>query len=142
MRSPLARISPIATLLLAALAGMAVVPTPEPAAAQDMQPSPIVVEMHDFSFSPDQIVVRVNEPVQFVLPNMGEQRHRFHIGGFGEEWRSETVSPADTMILDLTFTAAGVYELWCPFTTGGNHRELGMEGTLTVVNDDMMPSMP
>ena len=65
----------------------------------------------------------------FEVVNDGQIPHALEIEGNGEEVVSKTLSSTgdtDTVSIDLK---AGEYEWYCPI---GNHKDQGMEGTLTV----------
>jgi plastocyanin len=92
--------------------------------------------MADYEFRPGAVTVRANEPIRFVLPNVGSDRHRvnFALPGSDDRVRSDDTPGGGTVILDATFTMPGVYEMWCSVSTDGvSHRDRGMLGTLTVV---------
>jgi len=66
-------------------------------------------------------------PVTIDLDNPASTPHAVEIEGNGVEEASETVSASKTSVsADLK---PGTYEFYCPV---GNHRDQGMEGTLTV----------
>jgi uncharacterized cupredoxin-like copper-binding protein len=61
-------------------------------------------------------------------PSKNQLPHALEIEGRGIEKSSETIQPGgdSTLSIDL---APGKYEFYCPV---GNHKQQGMEGTLTV----------
>jgi plastocyanin len=106
------------------------------ALAQKARGSEVTILMGDYDFRPSAVTVRANEPIRFVLPNVGADRHRvnFALPGSDDRVRSDATGGGGTVILDTTFTVPGVYEMWCSVSTDGvSHRDLGMVGTLTVV---------
>jgi plastocyanin len=134
MRNRLAPLAVLPVLVLAVLAGTVIGARSEANAAQDVQPLMVPVIAEDFRFVPSDMTVRANQPIRFVFMNNGAERHRLNVGGFDDRWRSEDPGPGDMTTLDAVFTQPGVYEVWCSSVTdAGNHRALGMEGTLTVV---------
>jgi plastocyanin len=93
--------------------------------------------MDDYRFVPGEITVRVNEPVEFVLTNVGADRHRvnFALPGSDDRVRSDDAMGGEMRTLSTAFPVAGRYEMWCSVSTDGvSHRDLGMVGTLTVVD--------
>ena len=66
-------------------------------------------------------------PVTINLDNPSSTPHAVEIEGGGVEEASETVSDAETSV--TAELEAGEYTFYCPV---GNHRDGGMEGTLTV----------
>jgi len=117
-----------------ALSGSSVL-QPEVAAADQAPSNQIAIEMGDFYITPSDVVVRANEPVEFVTANVGELRHRVSFQLVGTEERTDlpTANPAEATTAAMTFTVPGTYEMFCPFTGGGiDHRANGMLGTLTV----------
>ncbi len=136
MRTRLAQLGAAAALLVTAVAVPAGL-RPETAAAQPAGVTQVPIIMGDYYFSPSAITVKVNEPIQFVLPNLGTERHRvlFQIEGAADRVRSdEDAGLGEIVVLNQTFTVPGVYRMWCSFATDGvSHRDLGMNGTLTVV---------
>ncbi len=64
----------------------------------------------------------------FHLTNAGEFEHALEIDGQGIEEETSVIGGGDSA--DVTVDLAeGEYEIYCPV---GNHREMGMEGTLVV----------
>ncbi len=64
----------------------------------------------------------------FEAVNDGATDHALEIEGNGDEEATETIGAGEsaTVTLDLK---PGTYTMYCPI---GNHRELGMEGKITV----------
>jgi uncharacterized cupredoxin-like copper-binding protein len=87
------------------------------------------VSESDFKIDPKDGKVDEDGLVQFEVTNDGETTHQLSIEAPGEIPRTtDTIEPGE----DETFTVeldSGKYTWYCPI---GNHRELGMEGTLTV----------
>lgn len=84
----------------------------------------------DFAFEPATIEVAAGEPIELAL-RVENEEHDFtsddagaHIGG----------EPGETAVGGFTAPdEPGEYEFWCSV---GNHRQLGMEGTLVVTAGD------
>lgn len=65
--------------------------------------------------------------VTFNFSNPSSVPHAFEVEGQGVEEETETITESDASVsVDLK---PGTYEYYCPV---GNHRQEGMEGTLTV----------
>ena len=88
--------------------------------------STIQVSGTDFEFHPSNISAEPGE-VTIELTNDGKSPHAIEVEGNGVEEESETIDPGEktTLTVDLE---EGEYEVYCPV---GNHKDLGMEGTLT-----------
>ncbi len=80
----------------------------------------------DFSFDPSEISVQVGETVKVVL-NAVDMPHDFVVDEL--DVRSDVANPGETVEVEFTPTEAGEFEYYCSV---GNHREMGMVGTLTV----------
>jgi uncharacterized cupredoxin-like copper-binding protein len=94
------------------------------------QPAAILdVSESDFKIDPKDGKVDEDGLIQFEVTNDGETTHQLSIEAQGEIPRTtDTIEPGE----DETFTVeldSGKYIWYCPID---NHRELGMEGTLTV----------
>jgi uncharacterized cupredoxin-like copper-binding protein len=87
------------------------------------------VSESDFKIDPKDGKVDEAGVIQFEVTNDGETTHQLSIEAPGEIPRTtDTIETGE----DETFTVeldSGRYIWYCPI---GNHRELGMEGTLTV----------
>jgi plastocyanin len=66
--------------------------------------------------------------VTIVLDNPSSLPHAVEIEGGGIEEASDTIDQGETTKVTAT-VKAGEYEFYCPV---GNHKQAGMEGTLTV----------
>jgi plastocyanin len=88
----------------------------------------IEVVATDFAFEPASI--EVDEPgiYAFRLVNEGESTHALEIEGEGAEAATAEIGSGESAEVKIELQA-GRYELYCPV---GNHKEMGMEGTLSV----------
>lgn len=86
----------------------------------------IVVEGKNFSFSPNKITVKKGQPVTIVFKNAGGI-HDFTLDEFNAKTKQIKTGESE----EVTFTPdkAGSFEFYCSV---GNHRAMGMVGTLTV----------
>ena len=109
--------------LLAGVAGLA--------GAQELTAN---VVLRNFAIEGAPAAVRAGQPLRFVATNPGPQgNHNLSIEGMGATIASPdpNVAPGTSGVLTLTAPAApGTYALFCPV---GQHRQNGMEVTLTVV---------
>ena len=86
------------------------------------------VSATEYKFNPPDIQVDAAGTYTFHLTNAGEVEHALEIDGQGIEESTDVIGGGDSA--DVTVDLAeGEYEIYCPV---GNHREMGMEGTLTV----------
>lgn len=86
------------------------------------------VSATEFAFNPADLHVDAAGTYTFHLTNAGEFEHALEIEGQGVEEATATIGGGESA--DVTVDVAeGEYEIYCPV---GNHREMGMEGTLTV----------
>ena len=90
----------------------------------------VSVSETDFAIAPKDLDVKTGTTVTFEVRNHGATDHNLEIEGpEGEVELDEDLSPGDAGTLEATFSRPGTYEWYCPV---GNHREMGMEGTITV----------
>jgi plastocyanin len=85
----------------------------------------------DFEIDPKNATVDEAGAIQFEITNDGESTHQLSIRPQGEPGIPKTSDEMDPT-QSTTFTAEldpGKYAWYCPV---GNHRQMGMEGTLTV----------
>lgn len=93
----------------------------------------VPVTLQEFRFQPVAQVTIAGQPTRFELTNVGELFHRFEIAGYGNQWPSPAVGPGESVSWTVTIDTPGSYEVYCPFTTGGNHKDLGKVGVLEVL---------
>jgi len=82
----------------------------------------------DFEFSPASVEVDEAGEVTLRLVNDGGMPHALEVEGEGVDEATDEIGPGETAELTVELEA-GEYVLYCPV---GNHRDQGMEGTLTV----------
>ena len=137
VRLRLAQVGAAAALMTGTIVALPFSLRPEIAAAQMAPANQVAIIMGDFYLNPSASTVKANEPVQFVTPNVGGERHRvsYRLMGSDERVNGVTAGPGEVTVFDMTFPSAGVYEIWCSFTTNGvAHLDSGMSGAITVVN--------
>jgi uncharacterized cupredoxin-like copper-binding protein len=83
----------------------------------------------DFALDPADVQLEGPGTYTFRAVNEGETAHALEIDGMGIEEETEEFAPGESAELTVELTEAGEYELYCPVE---GHKELGMEGTLTV----------
>jgi uncharacterized cupredoxin-like copper-binding protein len=86
------------------------------------------VRATEFAFDPSPLTLDAAETVTFRVTNDGSVDHALEVEGNGLEEETETIAPGGSAELTVTLED-GTYEVYCPI---GNHREQGMETTLTV----------
>lgn len=83
----------------------------------------------EYSLSPSSI--SISKPGLYVLQgvNQGTISHGIAIEGNGIDMDGPIVSPGQTSTVRVAISKGGSYEVYCPV---GNHKEMGMEGHLTL----------
>jgi uncharacterized cupredoxin-like copper-binding protein len=93
--------------------------------------SSATIEIVETDFKLDPATVELDGPGTYTFRalNQGETTHALEIEGQGLEEETEELEPGESGELTVEITEPGEYELYCPV---GNHREMGMVGTVTV----------
>jgi plastocyanin len=86
------------------------------------------VSATEYAFNPPDIQVDASGSYTFHLTNAGQEEHALEIEGQGIEEGTDVIGGGESADVTVDL-AAGEYEIYCPVS---NHREMGMEGTLTV----------
>jgi uncharacterized cupredoxin-like copper-binding protein len=86
------------------------------------------MSLTDFALDPADPTVNAGT-VTFDVANDGQTTHALEVEGPGEEVETDDLSPGGTAKLTVDLNEPGTYEMYCPV---GNHREMGMEGQITV----------
>ncbi len=84
------------------------------------------LDASNFKYSVKNIEVNEGDTVRITL-NVSEGMHDWRLDEFNAATRMMTVGDSDT--IEFVADKAGTYEYYCSM---GNHRQLGMVGTLTV----------
>jgi uncharacterized cupredoxin-like copper-binding protein len=115
----------IAALSLAACGGG----SDKSAAPSGASQKTIQISETEYKLSPAS--VQLDEPgvYTFHVVNDGTLTHALEVEGNGVEAKTDDLAPGSSADLEVEITEAGGYEVYCPIA---NHRDLGMEGTLTV----------
>jgi plastocyanin len=106
-------------------------PAPSEQGAQEPAGEPVAtVEVSETDFALDPADPTVPEPgvVEFVATNDGQAPHSIEVEGPDQEFVSDTIQTGESTTLRAELPP-GEYAWYCPIA---NHRELGMDGTVTV----------
>jgi uncharacterized cupredoxin-like copper-binding protein len=82
----------------------------------------------DFALDPSAPTVKAGT-VTFNVTNDGQTAHALEVEGPGEEVETEDIAPGESAQLTVDLGEPGTYEMYCPVD---NHKEMGMEGEITV----------
>lgn len=83
----------------------------------------------EYALDPSRVQVDQAGTVTIRATNNGTVEHALEVDGQGIEEETETIAPGESAELTVDLTKEGSYEIYCPVD---GHRDLGMEGTLTV----------
>jgi uncharacterized cupredoxin-like copper-binding protein len=84
----------------------------------------------DFKLDPANPTIDKPGDVAFRVSNDGAVEHSLEVEGpNGESELEQSLKPGDSGTLEVKLDKPGKYEWYCPI---GNHRQLGMEGEVTV----------
>jgi uncharacterized cupredoxin-like copper-binding protein len=86
------------------------------------------MSLTDFALNPADPTVKAGT-VTFNVTNDGQAPHALEVEGPGGEVETDTLSAGGSAKLTVDLNQPGTYEMYCPV---GNHREMGMEGQVTV----------
>jgi uncharacterized cupredoxin-like copper-binding protein len=87
------------------------------------------VSATEFKFDPANPKIEKAGVVAFKVTNDGQTVHALEVEGPKGEVETSTIEPGKSETLKADLSKAGSYEWYCPV---GNHREQGMEGTVSV----------
>ncbi len=88
-----------------------------------------LVMLQDFSITPAALRARTGQPVRLDIRNEGPNLHEFTFDALDVR---VVVLAGTAQTLDFVAPAPGVYVYACNFNADGDHRAMGMKGTLTV----------
>ena len=100
--------------------------TPEVSGAMTSSVKEITVSGKSFAFTPSTITVNKGDKVKIIFKNTGGF-HDFVIDEFNVE--TPTIQSGQEATAEFTADKAGTFEYYCGV---GNHRQMGMKGTLVV----------
>jgi plastocyanin len=89
----------------------------------------ITIIEKEFTLSPSAITVAKAGTYTINGVNKGGTSHAIAIKGQGVDQQGATVDPGGTSTITVALSKPGAYEIYCPV---GNHKALGMKGTLTL----------
>lgn len=96
----------------------------------------IALKMESYTFTPQALTAEVGKPIKFLLQNESFLiPHNFLLDSpDGNRLVETNVDSGEEAVVHFTPTQSGVYVFYCDkeFLFFPNHREEGMEGTLTV----------
>jgi uncharacterized cupredoxin-like copper-binding protein len=98
------------------------------AAVQPSGPQEVTVEGSEFRFTPANVTVKANQPVQVTLRNTGSLVHDWTVQGLGQPVHVQA-QPGQTASAQFTFTRAGTFRIVCVEL---GHEPAGMVGQLIV----------
>jgi uncharacterized cupredoxin-like copper-binding protein len=87
------------------------------------------VILQNFTITPSELRARAGQPVRLEILNRGPDLHEFT---FDTLEVRVVVIEGTAQDLDFVAPAPGVYVFACNFNGDGDHRAMGMKGTLTV----------
>jgi uncharacterized cupredoxin-like copper-binding protein len=89
----------------------------------------VAVSETDFAIAPANPRIDEAGSVEFEVTNNGKVVHALEIEGPSGESKTPDIQPGKSATLTANLDKPGSYVWYCPI---GNHRELGMEGTIRV----------
>lgn len=96
----------------------------------------VTIQMESYTFTPKSLTAELGEPIEFLLKNESFLvPHNFLLDSpDGIRLIEENVDSGEQAIIQFTPTQSGVYPFYCDkqLFFFPNHREEGMEGSLTV----------
>ncbi|MBX6755368.1 MAG: cupredoxin domain-containing protein, partial [Thermorudis peleae] len=101
----------------------------------------ISLTLTEFRITPNTLSVPAGVPVTFVVRNAGQVQHNLTVElesqGIEQTLFATNLAPGETRQATYTFSAAGTWEMYCPVD---GHRQLGMQGTITVTAQAATPT--
>lgn len=92
-----------------------------------VQTKEVIVEGTEYAFNPDMLTLNKGEKIKLIFVNKGKQPHNLIIDELG--LATNTITQTQETTLEFTANKAGSFKMYCGV---GNHRALGMEGTVGV----------
>jgi uncharacterized cupredoxin-like copper-binding protein len=89
---------------------------------------PVTISETEYKLTPSDPTVSAGK-VSFDARNDGGVTHALEVEGPSGEVETEDLAPGDSETLQVDLSKPGSYEMYCPIA---NHKELGMEGEVTV----------
>jgi len=85
----------------------------------------------EYSITPSKSTAQTGK-IDFMVKNDGTIVHNFAIEVDGKEVKSSDVQPGKSIPFSVTISTPGDYQFYCAIP---GHRQLGMQGTLTVTGN-------
>jgi len=101
--------------------------TTQESSSEEAEVQEITIEAEEYSFSQESITVKKGQKVKLTLVNKGRMSHDFVVERMNVT--TELAGPGESVTTEFTMNDAGTYTFYCSI---GNHRAMGMEGTLIV----------
>ena len=98
-----------------------------PVEGEESEVREITIEAEEYSYSTEEISVKKGEKVKLTMVNNGRMSHDFVVDD--TDIATSFVGPGKSVSVEFTIDEIGSYTFFCSV---GNHRALGMEGTLEV----------
>jgi plastocyanin len=95
--------------------------------SEDGEVQEITLEADEYFYSQKSITVKKGQRIKLTLVNKGRMSHDFVVERMNVT--TELAGPGETVTTEFIMHDAGTYTFYCSI---GNHRALGMEGTLIV----------
>ncbi|WP_038038217.1 cupredoxin domain-containing protein [Thermorudis peleae] len=128
-------------LTLAFTLVLLVLGSPIAAAPATAQGETVSLTLTEFRITPNTLSVPAGVPVTFVVRNAGQVQHNLTVEleaqGIEQTLFATNLAPGETRQATYTFSAAGTWEMYCPVD---GHRQLGMQGTITVTAQAATPT--
>ena len=110
-------------------------------AAQGATSEDVRFTLSEWALIPVHVTVPLGQSVRLLARNAGVLPHALAVEGPGVSLETEAIGSGGTDSLLVTFTLAGIYDLFCPLNAG-EHRALGQEATLVVLPDASSLALP
>jgi uncharacterized cupredoxin-like copper-binding protein len=89
----------------------------------------VKVSETEFKIAPAKLTVEQAGTTTFEVVNDGKFDHSLEVEGPSGEVETDTIAPGESATLEVDLGKPGTYEMYCPI---GNHREMGMDGEVSV----------
>jgi uncharacterized cupredoxin-like copper-binding protein len=100
-----------------------------PAAPAGGSAQTVKLSATEYKFTPSGPSVDKTGKVTFDVANDGSVDHALEVEGPDGDVETEAIAAGQSATLTVDLSKPGKYEMYCPI---GNHKEMGMEGTVTV----------
>lgn len=101
--------------------------TDEMTVEEEGEATEVTVRGEEYSYSPSSLDLEAGQTVRITFENTGTLPHNLTVEGLAVA--TQTIMGGDTDTVEFTAPESGTYTFFCSV---GNHRQLGMEGELSV----------